>query len=99
MKYASHPRRSYALYNPVPYVENLPKRTKKEAEVATLEETKVIIDKMTNTRDKLIVLTAAITGMREGELFGLKWDDIQWKDAQIFVRRTYNHGRFYAPKS
>ena len=67
--------------------------------MATLEETKAIMEKMTESRDKLIVLTAAITGMREGELFGLKWDDIQWKDPQIFVRRTYNHRRFYAPKS
>lgn len=99
MKYASHPRRCYALYNPVPYVENLPKRIKKEAEMATLEETKAIMEIMTDTRDKLIVLTAAITGMREGELFGLKWDDIQWKDSQVFVRRTFNHGRFYEPKS
>jgi integrase len=67
--------------------------------MARLEETKAIIEKMTDTRDKLIVLTAAITGMCEGELFGLKWDDIQWKDSQIFVRRTYNHWRFYEPKN
>ncbi len=37
--------------------------------------------------------------MREGELFGLQWEDIQWRDSQIFVRRTFNHGRFYEPKS
>jgi integrase len=99
MQYASHPKRCYAPYNPVPYVENMPKKVKKEAEMASLDETMAIIDEMPSFRGKLLVLTAAITGMREGELFGLKWDDIQWKDSQIFVRRTFNHGRFYEPKS
>jgi integrase len=27
------------------------------------------------------------------------WGDIDWTSGQILVRRTYNHGRFYAPKS
>ncbi|NIS70547.1 MAG: tyrosine-type recombinase/integrase [Proteobacteria bacterium] len=99
MKYAAHPKRNYAPYNPVPYAENLPKKVKKEAEMATLEETLAIVQQMKKARDRLIVLTAATTGMREGEIFGLKWEDIQWKDSQIFVRRTFNHRRFYEPKS
>jgi integrase len=99
MKYAAHPKRCYAPYNPVPYVENLPKKIKKEAEMISFEETLPIIDQMNHSRDKLLVLTAAITGMREGELFGLQWNDLQWRDSQIFVRRTFNHGRFYEPKS
>jgi len=37
--------------------------------------------------------------MREGEILGLKWDDIDWIAGQIHVRRTFNHGRFYEPKS
>jgi integrase len=99
MQYASHTKRCYAPYNPVPFVENLPKKIKKEAEMASVDEALAIVDQMPDIRDKLIVLTAAIAGMREGELFGLKWDDIQWKDLQIFVRRTFNHGQFYEPKS
>lgn len=99
MSYAAHPKRCYASYNPAAYAENAPKTVKKEAEMATLEEVQAITEQMVNARDKLIILTAAITGMREGELFGLKWEDIQWKHSQIFIRRTYNHGRFYEPKS
>jgi len=30
---------------------------------------------------------------------GLKWDDTDWIAGQIHVRRTFNHGRFYEPKS
>ena len=42
---------------------------------------------------------ATMTGMRQGELLGLKWDDIDWFNCQVRVKRTYNHGRFFEPKS
>jgi len=29
----------------------------------------------------------------------VKWTDIDWFNCQVHVRRTYNHGRFYEPKS
>ena len=99
MRHASNPKRNYAPYDPTAYIENKPKKVKNEAEMATLDEAKAIIHEMDTKRDELVVLTMAITGMREGEIFGLKWGDIQWKDSQIHVKRTYNHGRFYEPKS
>jgi integrase len=67
--------------------------------MATQEEINAIVDNIDGQRDKLIVLTMAIAGMREGEVFGLQWGDIQLKDSQIYVRQTFNHGRFYEPKS
>ncbi len=27
-----------------------------------------------------------MTGLRAGELWGLKWDDIDWRSKQIYVR-------------
>jgi len=42
---------------------------------------------------------AVLTGMRQGELLGLKWSDIDWPNSQTNVRRTFNHGRFYEPKT
>lgn len=81
MEYAAHPKRCYATFNPVKYAENKPRIKKREAEMVSSEEVLAIIDQMEGERDKLIVLTGAITGMREGELFGLQWDDIQWKDS------------------
>ncbi len=39
------------------------------------------------------------TGMRQGELLGAKWDNIDWEMAQFQVKRTFNHGRFYKPKT
>lgn len=98
MKYAAHPKRSYAPYNPVPDAENKPEKIKQEADMITVQECKAIMDKMSYVRDKLMVLTGALGGLRLGEIFGLQWDDIQWQDFQVFIRRTFNHGRFYPPK-
>jgi integrase len=30
---------------------------------------------------------AVVTGMRQGELFGLKWTDLQWQSGTLYVRR------------
>jgi integrase len=41
-----------------------------------------------------ILLMAVSTGMRQGELLGLQWGDIDWTAKQVHVRRQYNSGRF-----
>ena len=35
-----------------------------------------------------LILLAAVTGMRRGELFGLKWEDIDLYEAEIRVVRS-----------
>src|SRR5206468_2406019 len=44
---------------------------------------------------RLIFLTALVTGMRRGELFGLHWEDLDWEDNVIRVRRAlyWRYGR------
>jgi len=46
-----------------------------------------------------LFLTAILTGMRRGELLGLKWGDIDWRSSQISVRRSLYKGTFVSPKS
>ena len=41
-----------------------------------------------------ILLMAVSMGMRQGELLGLQWGDIDWTAKQVHVRRQYNSGRF-----
>lgn len=60
---------------------------------------RALLDAASTDKDKILFMTAILTGMREGELLGLKWDDIDWGNCQIQVRRTYNHGQFYEPKT
>jgi integrase len=44
-------------------------------------------------------MTAVMTGLREGELLGLQWGDIDWNSPTVRVRRQYTNGRFSVPKS
>jgi integrase len=44
-------------------------------------------------------LTAAMTGLRQGELIALRWKDVDWKASLIRVRRNYTRGRFGTPKT
>jgi len=49
--------------------------------------------------ERVMYLTAAMTGMRQGELFALRWRDVDWTARRIRVRRNYVRGEFGTPKS
>ena len=49
--------------------------------------------------DRTLYLTAAMTGLRQGELIALRWMDIDWSAQRIRVRRNYVRGEFGTPKS
>jgi integrase len=49
--------------------------------------------------EKVLYLAAITTGMRQGELIGLRWMDVDWAARKIGVRRTYVRGEFSTPKS
>jgi integrase len=43
--------------------------------------------------------TAAMTGMRQGELLGVRWIDIDWPARRIRVADNFTRGRIDSPKS
>ena len=47
----------------------------------------------------IVVLAAAMTGLRQGELIALRWEDVDWSAARVRVRRSYVRGEFSVPKS
>jgi integrase len=49
--------------------------------------------------DRAIYLTAAMTGLRQGELIALRWHDVDWRAGRIRVRQNYVRGQFGTPKS
>jgi integrase len=49
--------------------------------------------------DHALYLTAAMTGLRQGELLGLRWRDVDWPAQKIRVVRPYVRGKFRTPKS
>ena len=54
------------------------------------EATKFLEAAKADTYYALYVL-AIMTGLRQGELFGLRWEDIDWKGSAIAVRRTVDN--------
>jgi integrase len=49
--------------------------------------------------ERPLYLTAAMTGLRQGELIALRWKDVDWKAGLVRVRRNYTRGRFGTPKT
>jgi integrase len=101
LKYAVRCR--YIDFNPIRDVEK-PKdqRSDDEKKVMMILQPGQILtlfEKAETQKDRVLFMSGVLTGMREGELFGLQWTDIDWFSNQIHVKRTYNHRRFYEPKS
>src|SRR3984957_2700960 len=49
--------------------------------------------------DRAMYLTAAMTGLRQGELVALRWRDVDWTAGRIRVRQNYVLSEFGTPKS
>jgi integrase len=49
--------------------------------------------------ERVLYLTAAMTGMRQGELLALRWMDVDWVAQRVRVRRNFVRGKFGTPKS
>lgn len=49
--------------------------------------------------DRALYLTAAMSGLRQGELLALRWRDVDWEASRIRVRRNYVRGHWVTPKS
>ena len=68
-----------------------------------LEELEALLrevpDDVLGAVERPLYLTAAMTGLRQGELIALRWKDVDWKASLTRVRRNYTRGRFGTPKS
>ena len=72
--------------NPIRLVRQGAKR-KTAPNVLTPDEIKSLVDNLA-LREKTLVLLAASTGLRQSELFGLKWGDLNFDEKIIFVTRS-----------
>ena len=57
------------------------------------------MDAVDDPKYNMLFRLAIMSGVRQGELLGLKWSDIDWGNHQIHIKRTYNNQAWYAPKS
>ena len=95
-------RHRYIDYNPVRDAERPRGQGKEEEEQIKILPPADINSLLENVKDqkyKMLFMLAVMSGARQGELFGLKWVDIDWFNNQIHVQRTFNYGTWYKPKT
>lgn len=63
------------------------------------EEIDALARAAASEQDEAIYLTAAMTGLRRGELVGLCWRDVDFPGQAIRVRANYSYGQLVTPKS
>lgn len=96
-------RHKYITSNPVRDAERPRKtvdyETEEKIKILTSEGIRNLLNATKDPKYKTLFLTAIMTGAREGEILGLKWSDIEFNKKQIFIKRSFNHGQFFAPKT
>jgi integrase len=96
--------RGWAVRNPVRGVTR-PRGGSADPDIhyLTMEEVEAVLraipDDELGRSEWPLYLAAVMTGMRKGELLGLRWGDVDWEAKRIRVRRSYVRGEFGAPKS
>ena len=75
-----------------------PRIIRPEIKILSPEEVGKILAK-TAGRYRLAFLTSVLTGLRAGELWALRWSDIDWNALQINIRQSLWRGLFQPPKS
>jgi integrase len=101
--FAKAPKRRWAAVNPCDGVEMPAVPDATEIRFLTLPEVRLAIEHapagMFQQLDKAVWLTAAMTGLRKGELVALRWRDIDWSASRMRVRQNFVRGQFGSPKS
>jgi len=65
-----------------------PRPTPKEMKPLSREETRRLLEGSQGDHLEALYILAVHTGMRQGELLGLKWDDVDLENGVIHLRRT-----------
>jgi len=65
-----------------------PTPTPKEMHPLSASEARKLLEVAQGDRLEALYVLAVHTGMRRGELLGLKWPDVDWENATVRVRRT-----------
>lgn len=97
-------KQGWARTNPCKLVEG-PRAASGDADVRFLDQSELeallraVPEAGVGSTDRILYLSAAMTGLRQGELVALRWRDVDWPAARVRVRRSYVRGEFGTPKS
>lgn len=97
-------KRGWSRGNPCRLVD-LPRTVEADPDIRFLDQAELeallraVPDDHLGSTERVLYLTAAMTGLRQGELLGLRWRDIDWSAGKVRVRQSYVRGEFGKPKS
>ena len=99
-------RKGWAKASPMPAVDLPPLRDHDAIEPLRFLRVHEVIDLVSSAMpgpyrqiDRALYITAAMTGLRQGELRGLRWEAIDWTAQRVLVVRNIVRGRQTSPKS
>jgi integrase len=75
-------------------------RNRDEIKALSSEQAKALLSAAQNTRNEALYVVAVHTGLRQGELLGLKWTDVDLAGRRLSVRRSLkvtDHGLDFGP--
>lgn len=67
-----------------------PRLTKHEIQTLSQEQARKLLEVARGHRLEALLTVAVATGMRRGELLGLRWQDIDFAYSSLYIRRTVN---------
>jgi integrase len=85
--------------NPIANVRQARRRTIEPSILEPEEIASILIELQGLEPVRTAFLIAAVMGIRRGELFGLKWEDLDVGRATLHIRRSYVDGVFGPPKT
>lgn len=91
-------RRKLIAENPVAHTDRLPRETESEIDPFTADEVRALLEAAQGWERRLVAVSVG-TGIRPGELVGLKWDDVDLAAGQVHIRRSRGNWGEGAPKT
>jgi integrase len=102
MLYGYAARHRWVSFNPAEHVDKLSAAVGEgrpiDGNVLSGPEVAKLIEHC-SPRYRLLIKTAVMTGMRQSELLGAAWTDIDWNSNTLYVRRVWRANAFYEPKT
>ena len=85
--------------NPVDFVERPRVRLSARIDVLLPGQVADLIEAAADEQDAALIATAAMAGLRIGEILALRWRDIEMARRTIHVRENWTHGETTTPKT